>query len=81
LNQLQKHIVYFLFFAGLANTLLAQTNPKNKDSVLVKKDSTELKYNFNHSQTGNMLLNYPSDIEVIYDKVLNKYIFVEKVGD
>ena len=81
MNQFQKHIVYFLFFAGLANTLLAQTTPKNKDSVLVKKDSTGLKYNFNHSQTGNMLLNYPSEIEVIYDKVLNKYIFVEKVGD
>ena len=28
-----------------------------------------------------MLLNYPSKIEVIFDKVLNKYIFVEKVGD
>ena len=81
MNQLQKHIVYFLFFAGLANTLLAQTTPKKKDSLLVKKDSTGLKYNFNHSQTGNMLLSYPSEIEVIYDKVLNKYIFVEKVGD
>jgi len=28
-----------------------------------------------------MLLNYPSKIEVIFDKVLNKYVFVEKVGD
>ena len=81
MNQFQKHIFYFLFFAGLANTLLAQTTPKKKDSLLVKKDSTGLKYNFNHSQTGNMLLSYPSEIEVIYDKVLNKYIFVEKVGD
>ena len=79
MNQFQKHIVFFLFFAGFANILLAQTGSKNKDSVLVAKDTLDLKYNFNHLRTGKMLLNYPSKIEVIYDKVLDKYVFVEKL--
>ena len=81
MNQFQKHIVFFLFFACFATTLIAQTSSKNKDSVLVAKDTLELKYNFNHLRTGKMLLNYPSKIEVIYDKVLDTYVFVEKVGD
>ena len=76
-----KYIIWILFFAGFANVTFAQTNSKSNDSIAVKKDSLGLTYNFKHSQTGNMLLNYPSKIEVIFDKVLNKYIFVEKVGD
>ena len=81
MNFFHKYIIWILFFAGFANVTLAQTNSKSNDSIAVKKDSLGLTYNFNHSQTGNMLLNYPSKIEVIFDKVLNKYIFVEKVGD
>ena len=76
-----KYIIWILFFAGFANVTFAQTNSKSNDSIAVKNDSLGLTYNFKHSQTGNMLLNYPSKIEVIFDKVLNKYIFVEKVGD
>ena len=76
-----KYIIWILFFAGFANVTLAQTNSKSNDSIAVKNDSLGLTYNFKHSQTGNMLLNYPSKIEVIFDKVLNKYVFVEKVGD
>ena len=76
-----KYIIWILFFAGFANVTFAQTNSKSNDSIAVKKDSLGLIYNFKHSQTGNMLLNYPSKIEVIFDKVLNKYVFVEKVGD
>ena len=76
-----KYIIWILFFAGFANVTFAQTNSKSNDSIAVKNDSLGLTYNFKHSQTGNMLLNYPSKIEVIFDKVLNKYVFVEKVGD
>jgi cell surface protein SprA len=81
LNLFHKYIIWILFFAGFANITFAQTNSKSNDSIAVKKDSLGLIYNFKHSQTGNMLLNYPSKIEVIFDKVLNKYVFVEKVGD
>ena len=81
MSQFKKYIVCFLFFIGFAVITHAQTATKKKDSVAVKKDSLNLKYNFNHYKTGKMLLKYPSKIEVIYDKVLNKYVFVEKVGD
>ena len=81
MNLFHKYIIWILFFAGFANITFAQTNSKSNDSIAVKKDSLGLIYNFKHSQTGNMLLNYPSKIEVIFDKVLNKYVFVEKVGD
>ena len=81
MNLFHKYIIWILFFAGFANVTFAQTNSKSNDSIAVKNDSLGLTYNFKHSQTGNMLLNYPSKIEVIFDKVLNKYVFVEKVGD
>ena len=74
MNQFQKYIVCFLFFAAFANTSLAQITTNSRDSI-------PLVYDFSHLQTGNMRLGYPSKIEVIFDKVLNKYIFVEKVGD
>ena len=74
MNQFQKYIVCFLFFAAFANTSLAQITTNNRDSI-------PLVYDFSHLQTGNMRLGYPSKIEVIFDKILNKYIFVEKVGD
>ena len=63
------------------NFAVAQENTQAKDSLPNEKDSLRLRYNFNHSQTGNLLLTYPSKYEVIYDKDLNKYIIVEKVGD
>ena len=63
-----------MFFAAFANASLAQITSNSRDSI-------PLVYDFNHLQTGNMRLGYPSKIEVIFDKVLNKYIFVEKVGD
>ena len=74
MNLLQKHGVCFLILVGLTHSVCAQKNAKNRDTL-------QLHYNFNHSQTGNLLLNYPSEIEVIYDRTLNNYIFVEKVGD
>lgn len=77
-----KNCIALLFALLVSTSLYAQTNnTKKKDSALVKKDTTKLKYNFNHEKVGGLFLKYPSKIEVIYDKVLNKYVFVEKVGD
>ena len=81
MNRFYKYILCCLFFIGITSAISAQSNAKKKDSIPKKKDSLNLKYNFKHNQTGNLLLKYPSKIDVIYDKVLNKYIFVEKVGD
>ncbi len=74
MNWSQKYIIWILFLVGFASMAEAQTNPNNKDTLA-------LTYNFNHFQTGKMRLKYPSKIEVIYDKVLDKYVFVEKVGE
>ncbi len=52
-----------------------------KDTTLVKKDTTKLKYNFNHLQSGGLFLKNPSEMEIIFDTELNKYVVVEKVGN
>ena len=55
-----------------------------KDSIkaIKKNDSIpSLQYNFKHSQTGNLFLNNPSKYSVVFDKKLNKYIIVEKIGN
>lgn len=46
-----------------------------------KKDTTRLRYNFKHTQKGGLYLKDPSKMHVIFDKVLNKFVLVEKVGD
>ncbi|MGB1043413.1 MAG: hypothetical protein ACPGU6_08470, partial [Tenacibaculum sp.] len=45
------------------------------------QDTTKLKYNFNYLKDGSIFLKNPSEVKVIYDKVLNKFVFYEKVGD
>lgn len=52
-----------------------------KDSTSVKKDTTKLRYNFTHFQKGGLFLKDPSKLKVIFDKVLNKYVFLEKIGN
>lgn len=71
----------FLFVVGAIHLTAAQNNTQKKDSVPSKKDTLNLRYNFKHGQTGNLLLKYPSKFEVIYDKSLDRYVIVEKVGD
>lgn len=53
---------------------------KNKDTLNQKKDSIPVKFDFKHNQRGGLYLNYPSEVRVVYDKVLDRYIFEEKVG-
>lgn len=79
--KLYKYILCFLFVVCAIHLTNAQSNTQKKDSVPTKKDTLNLKYNFKHGQTGNLLLKYPSKYEVIYDKLLDKYVIVEKVGD
>ena len=64
----------------MANSIaFSQTNPQ--DSTSVKKDTTKVRYNFNHLQNGGIYLKNPSTTNVEYNKVLNMYVFVEKIGD
>jgi cell surface protein SprA len=67
-----------LFTFAVGGVVNAQT--KN-DSTAVKKDTTKLRYNFTHFQKGGLFLKDPSKLKVIFDKVLNKYVFLEKIGN
>ena len=79
--RISKYIVCFLVVAFATNFVSAQSNSQSNDSIPQKKDSLNLRYNFKHGQTGYLLLKYPSKFDVIFDKDLNKYIIVEKIGD
>ena len=47
----------------------------------VKDTVIPLKYNFKFNQKGKLFLNNPSELKVTFDKVLNKFVLVEKIGD
>ncbi len=53
----------------------SNTQGQKKDTVI------PLKYNFKYNQKGKLFLNNPSKIQVTYDKALNKFMIVEKIGD
>ena len=76
-----KNIFLFLVFAFLANSSLYAQKNKEIDSETVKNDSIKLKYNFKKSQTGGLFLDYLAKKEIIFDKDLNKYVILEKIGD
>lgn len=58
----------------------SQSTPKDSTQI-VKKDSIPLQYNFNFNQSGSLFLNNPSQIHITYDKSINKFVLVEKIGD
>jgi len=81
LNPFFKKIFLLLVFAFLANSSLYAQKIQENDSTTVKKDSIQLKYNFKKSQTGGLFLDYLAKKEIIFDKDLNKYVILEKIGD
>ncbi len=52
-----------------------------KDSTKVNKDNVDLRYDFKSTQKGGLYLDDLSKKEIIFDKVLNKYVIVEKIGN
>ena len=80
MNKFLKNTFLFVAFAFLANSFYAQTDKKN-DSSSLAKDSLDLRYKFRKDQTGGLFLDYLAKKEVIFDKDLNKYVIVEKIGD
>ncbi|MFT6064658.1 MAG: cell surface protein SprA [Polaribacter sp.] len=76
-----KNIFLLLLFTFLVNlSSYAQTNT-NKDSVAIKKDTLKLRYDFKNTQKGGLFLDDLAKKEIIFDKALNKYVIVEKIGD
>jgi cell surface protein SprA len=77
---LKKILLTTLFTFLVTNLVVAQTTA-NKDSTAVKNDTVPLKYNFNYTQKGGLFLDDLAKKVVIFDKVLDKYVIVEKIGD
>ena len=71
----------FLAIAFIANLSMHAQRTKKNDSLSVKKDSVELRYNFKKDQTGGLFLEYLATKEIIFDKDLNKYVILEKIGN
>ena len=77
MNRFLKYIL-FIFLVSLNS--YSQTT-KNKDSAASKKDTLKLRYDFKNTQRGGLFLDDLAKKEVIFDKALNKYVIVEKIGD
>jgi cell surface protein SprA len=81
LYRLLKNIFFLSLFTFLVNqNLYSQTN-SSKDSTAVKKDTIQLKYDFKNTQKGGLFLDDLAKKEVIFDKDLNRYVIIEKIGD
>ena len=77
--QLTKKIIVILIFTfGIGLSSYGQT--RSQDSIK-KKDTVQLKYNFKHSQRGTLFLDNLAKKTVIFDKALNKYVIIEKIGN
>jgi cell surface protein SprA len=80
LIRLLKNIFLLVLFTfGVNLSSFAQTNI-SQDSTNVKKDTLQLKYNFNHTQKGGLFLDDLAQKEIIFDKELNRYVIIEKIG-
>ena len=76
-----KNIFLLVIFTFLVNlNVYAQSN-KSNDSNSSKKDTLKLRYDFKNTQKGGLFLDDLAKKEVIFDKALNKYVIVEKIGD
>ncbi|MDG2193426.1 MAG: cell surface protein SprA [Polaribacter sp.] len=66
-----------------ASTSFSQTTSVKDTAKTVKKSDSipSLIYGFKYNQRGSLFLNNPSKYTVVFDKKLNKYILVEKIGN
>ncbi|WGH74425.1 cell surface protein SprA [Tenacibaculum tangerinum] len=72
----------FTTLAILVSVVSFSQNTQKDSTNAVKKDTViPLKYNFKYHQDGSLFLNNPTETIVTYDKVLNKFMIVEKIGD
>ncbi|MFK8059082.1 MAG: cell surface protein SprA [Polaribacter sp.] len=67
-------------FTIFVNVVSFSQNTTKKDSTSVKKDTVKLKYNFKRDQKGGLFLDDLAKKTIVFDKALNKYVIVEKIG-
>ncbi|MGY0425720.1 MAG: hypothetical protein ACWIPI_02680 [Polaribacter sp.] len=61
-------------------SLHAQKNV-GKNTTIVRKDTLKLRYNFKNTQKGGLFLDDLAEKVIIFDKTLNRYVIVEKIGN
>ena len=66
MSKFLKHIFITISFVLLATWSTKAQNQK-KDSITVKKDSIDLRYQFKKNQTGGLFLDYLAKKEIIFD--------------
>ncbi|WP_299015396.1 cell surface protein SprA [uncultured Polaribacter sp.] len=81
MSTLFKNTFLFLVITFSVNLVSYAQNTKEQDSTGVKKDSIKLRYNFKNTQKGGLFLDDLAEKEIIFDKTLNRYVIVEKVGN
>lgn len=81
MNPFLKNNFSFIAIAFAVSFTSYAQNSKEKDSIGVAKDSLDLRYNFKSTQKGGLYLDNLAEKEIIFDKVLNQYVIVEKIGN
>ncbi len=76
-----KNTIHLVLLFLVISPLLHAQNQKGKDTILVEKDTLKLRYKFTSNQKGKLFLENLAKKEVIYDKKLNQYVIIEKIGD
>lgn len=76
-----KNTFLLVLFTFLVNLSAYAQTTKNKDSTEIKKDTLNLRYDFNNIQKGGLFLDDLAEKEVVFDRALNQYVIIEKIGD
>ena len=69
----KRIFLVFLITLAVSSAIYGQNN--------TQKDSTNLRYDFKNTQKGGLYLDDLAKKEIVFDKLLNKYVIVEKIGN
>ena len=75
----KKNVLIIVLTVFVSTISFSQTT--KSDTIPVANDSIKLKYNFGSYQTGGIFLDVPSKKIITYDKVLDRFVITEKIGD
>ncbi|MDB4037348.1 cell surface protein SprA, partial [Polaribacter sp.] len=74
----------FFLFLTITFTVGFATHAQNnteKDTTAVTTPAIDLRYDFKSTQKGGLYLDDLAEKEIIFDKLLNTYVIVEKIGN
>ena len=69
----KRIFLVFLITLAVTSSIYGQNNSQ--------KDSINLRYDFKNTKKGGLYLDDLAKKEIIFDKLLNKYVIVEKIGN